>query len=388
MSVERQDMIAQVMVEHIGEAVPLFADLADSKQVTVLTHREIAGHIGGIIGRGVLEYGAAIDEGPRPYYIPSTTLNAEQARALDIEGPDDFFGGILEVRDHRDKAIFHPLVAEAQEEAPAWYSEVFARRVEEAVLPGYSVFSIDDARAALADLNSVYGTVRAKDPTASGSVGQFVIESPQQLDELLGQLEELESGWLTRHGFVLEPNLIEPVTLSIGQVRLGGETHAYIGEQSETTYLDGKPTYGGTTLTMVRGGFDKLSTVTATIYPDYEHVVKQTGAVVTAFEEQYGLIASRINFDAIFGDTSTGIQLAGICDQSFRIGGATPAEVLAVKALLDNPQATQVTARNTVGWRHGVEGGDWPQAAHDEIVFFAGAHLRQTASLVTIDNPA
>ena len=55
-----------------------------------------------------------------------------------------------------------------------------------------------------------------------------------------------------------EQNLVDVTTYSIGQVRVAGRVGTYYGTQTMTTNHHGAEVYGGSDLTVVRGGFDTL----------------------------------------------------------------------------------------------------------------------------------
>ena len=81
------------------------------------------------------------------YFVPSCTLNGDEAAALGIHGPDDLFGGVVPHAFVATKAISHPLVAPDAAALPGW-NPAFAARVGDAVLDGYTAFNPDDARRA------------------------------------------------------------------------------------------------------------------------------------------------------------------------------------------------------------------------------------------------
>ena len=57
-----------------------------------------------------------------------------------------------------------------------------------------------------------------------------------------------------------------------------------------------------------------------------------------------GMFASRCNYDVVQGRDASGRQLAGVLEQSWRIGGASGAEVAALQALCDEPGRSRVRA--------------------------------------------
>lgn len=364
---------------------PFPADHQLSEQYTMNRNTWVGKHIGRILDMRLCAAGDATNE--TPYYIPPGPLDAEVAQELGIESADDMFGGVLEEREHADKAVFHRLVPGA-DASPGWYSSQFAQLVTEAgaVLPGYTVFSAKDAVAAMEQLQAAgYSVVRTKDPTAQASKGQHAVSNETELVQALG---DLSAEKIADHGLVLEPNLENPFTFSVGQIQLGGHIYSYVGHQEETMRPWGEVGYGGTTLTMVRGGFDELGRLLCGSDPARAHVVSQAEIALKAFYQYYGLVASRINFDAVVG-SANGQTLSGICDQSFRIGGASPAEMLAIQTLLDDPDVEQVTARMRGRWNPqydrvtGDPGGwEWPPLEPGQQVVTQDVRFREIVEVL------
>ena len=73
----------------------------------------------------------------------------------------------------KTKAITHELVDQDAEQPQGW-SEVFAEKVREVVLPGYTVFSVRDAQTAAKRMLR-RGTVRAKNPLGASGEGQTLV---------------------------------------------------------------------------------------------------------------------------------------------------------------------------------------------------------------------
>src|SRR5437588_4751961 len=81
------------------------------------------------------------------FFIPDEALVRDEAAALGIRGPDDLFGGVVPHAFVGTKAVSHRLIDESAERPPGW-SPAFARLIGDVVLPGYTVFTVHDARAA------------------------------------------------------------------------------------------------------------------------------------------------------------------------------------------------------------------------------------------------
>lgn len=285
------------------------------------------------------EFDAQRDYGTPLYFVPMATIDSlDEARRLGIEHAGQLFGGVVPMAFISTKVITHPLLADDAAAPPGWSRE-FSARVRDVVLPGYSVFSRADARRAGA-LMLADGAVRAKRPSGIGGSGQAVAEDAQQLDAFIDGIsdDELES-----QGLVLERNLDEAQACSVGQVRVGELLASYVGTQRQTRNHHGALVYGGSTLTVARGGYDAL--LALSLPPDLRTAVQQ--ALVyhdAAFGAFAGMFASRCNYDVAQGTDDSGQPYSGVLEQSWRIGGATPAEIAALETLKAHPELRVVSA--------------------------------------------
>lgn len=262
----------------------------------------------------------------RAYLVPSDTLLAPLAQRLGVRCEDDLLGGVVPHPFVATKAITHALVGPAAA-APEGWNPAFAEAVASAVLPGFAAFSREDALVAGQTLLR-FGPVRIKPATATGGHGQTVaVDAPA----LAAQVAALDGAALAEHGVVLEHNLAQVDTLSVGQVRIAGMVASYYGRQHLATNNAGVPTYGGSDLTVVRGDFHALL---ATLGPGAERkAVDQALIYDNAARACFaGFFASRINYDVAQGLSAAGEWCSGVLEQSWRIGGATGAEVAALEA--------------------------------------------------------
>src|SRR5262249_6344296 len=131
------------------------------------------------------------------------------------------------------------------------WSSVFADKVRDVVLPGYTVFGASDARVAAKRLIPE-GRIRLKRTLACGSRGQIVIAAADELDAFL---DAHPSDELFMAGLVLESNLYDVITLSVGQIGIGDGVISYHGVQRLTNDNEGRAVYGGSDLVCVRGGW-------------------------------------------------------------------------------------------------------------------------------------
>ncbi|HVI63592.1 MAG TPA: DUF3182 family protein, partial [Bradyrhizobium sp.] len=79
------------------------------------------------------------------------------------------YGGVVPYPFAKTKAITHQLV-DACADRPEGWSSVFPEKVKDVVLPGYTVFNLDDARVAARRLLDL-GPIRIKEPLAAGGKG-------------------------------------------------------------------------------------------------------------------------------------------------------------------------------------------------------------------------
>src|SRR5437667_2829808 len=192
------------------------------------------------------------------FFVPDDTLVAEEASELGIQSPNQLFGGVVPRPFVKTKAITHSLI-DRRAARPEGWSASFAGRVRNVVLPGYTAFSTRDADAAAARLLA-HGSIRLKEPLGAGRFGQTLVAT---LGELAAFLDRYPRDKLAGYGLVLEANLRDVATLSVGHVALGGMSIAYCGTQRRTTDNDGRSIYGGSDLVCLRGGWEALDQLAA-----------------------------------------------------------------------------------------------------------------------------
>jgi hypothetical protein len=268
------------------------------------------------------------------YFVPSQTLCADEARSLGIRGDQDLFGGVVPFPFVAHKTLAHPLPF-ARAKRPDGWSDAFAERVRAFVLPGFSAFSSADARAA-AQVLLEQGPVRMKPARGTGGRGQAVVED---LHDPMFESLDGESG------VVVEPNLDEITTYSVGEVRVAGMRAAYCGTQKETRDHAGRRVYGGSDLVVVRGGCDELDRLG--LPAAARLAIKHARAFDAAANALPGLFASRRNYDILRGRDARGRWHCGVLEQSWRIGGASGPEVAALEAFNRDPRLRAVHARST-----------------------------------------
>lgn len=308
-----------------------------------MTRRELARRLAILKGYG---FGGEYDPDQRyaghTYFLPGqTVIGCDVAARMGIHDENDLFGAVVPHRFMAVKTITHPLVHH-DAHAPAAWCHGFCERVRDAVLDGFAAFHRDDARRAAATMLD-HGPVRVKRATGIGGTGQVVVSDLADLDPVLDEIDDDE---MQNLGLVVEENLHDVITHSVGQVKVDGVTASYCGTQHLTLNNRGVHVYGGSALTVVRGEFDRLlglplDDLTRTAIRkarDYDE------AAVAHFR---GMLASRRNYDIACGSNGRGEHRAGVLEQSWRMGGASGAEVAALQAFRDRPELEVVRATTT-----------------------------------------
>ncbi|MEL7561280.1 DUF3182 family protein [Stutzerimonas chloritidismutans] len=313
-------------------AVVTLANRAREPKHEQAVHEHLAKRLAALKGLTFLgEYDPAIDYPHLLYFVPSgTIIGTDAARELGLDDEEDLFGGVVPQGFIETKAITHPLVR-PDADAPRGWSRDFAARVSGSVLPGYSVFSLDDAREAGRRLLHE-GSLRLKPVRATGGRGQERINTEHQLDDAL---EHVDANEMAQYGLVLEANLEHVTTFSVGQIRVAGRTLSYYGTQRLTPDNSGETVYGGSDLVVSGGDFEallkldlpekaRLAVMQAQVYDD---------AASACFR---GFFASRRNYDIAQGVDGRGRACSGVLEQSWRIGGASGAEIAALETFIQD----------------------------------------------------
>ncbi|WP_150642928.1 DUF3182 family protein [Pseudomonas fluorescens] len=299
----------------------------------VETNRALARWLAQILG---LKFGGSYDAERHAsrdlYLLPTQTIvGAEDARQFGIKGPEDLWGGYVEHDFICTKAITHGLLNK-DAVAPEGWAPLFCERVRTVVLDGVSVFSLRDARPAATHL--LYnGPIRMKPIHGCAGRGQKVIHSLDQFDEIIARPEAAK---LFSEGVVLEQDLQNVMTHSVGQTAIAGKHLSYCGEQYLTEDGVGEKVYGGSDLLVVQGGYDEL--LALELSDDVRLAIRQAQVFDAAADEAYpAFFASRRNYDIAQGLDADGQRRSGVLEQSWRMGGASSAEVAALQAFVNDP---------------------------------------------------
>ncbi|WP_028229849.1 DUF3182 family protein [Paraburkholderia mimosarum] len=309
------------------------------------------------------------------YLVPEDTLTLTQARKLGVRSVRDLFGGVVPFPFVATKLIAHALPDDAQASPPGW-SRAFGEHIASLVLPGYSAFSRDDACNAARRLWT-QGRVRVKRPYGIGGAGQALVAN---MDELNAELDALGGEALAAEGIVVERHLDDIETLSVGQVTLDDLVASYYGVQHLTLNNHGHHVYGGTDLVVVHGGFDMLAQLEVT--SDIREAISKARAFDAAVQNDYaGIFASRRNYDVAWGIDAQGVRHCGVLEQSWRVGGATGAELGALHVFRAYPQVCAVRASTRELY------GDDVQVPDGACIIYRGvdAHAGAITKYYTVD---
>ncbi len=298
------------------------------------------------------------------YFVPSDTLTgSELVRKLGIRDHHDLFGGVVPYPFAATKTITHPLVS-SDAFAPEGWSHEFARSVQGVVLFGFSAFSPADLRRATARVLA-RGRARFKPACGIGGRGQTVIMSAANLEAILDTIDPAE---LALYGAVIEQNFDRIETYSVGQTYVADLLATYYGRQLLTRDNRDVNVYGGSDLIVVRGDYDDL--LRLELPPEARRAIKNARIYEAAASRAFpGWLASRRNYDVAQVVEDDGRRSCGVLEQSWRIGGASAAEIAALEAFRADPSLrwTRAACFEVYG-QH--------QAPPDAVVHFRGVDDR------------
>lgn len=322
----------------------------DPRSHESVTRQAVARRLAGLLGFDFAgEYDPAQRYAAPLYFVPSDTLiGRSRAAGLGIRGSHDLFGAVAPHEFVATKSITHPLMEDAVTVPEGW-SAACAEAMRACALDGYSAFDCGDARRAAWRLLA-RGCVRVKRAAGIGGTGQFVVHDASELDTVLEQLDAAE---IARYGVVVEQNLGDVRTHSVGRVEVAGMVITYCGTQCLARSNHGAHVYGGSDLLVVRGDFEAL--LALPIPASAREAVDQARRYDAAAQTHYpDLLASRRNYDVAEGLDTHGERRIGVLEQSWRIGGASGAEVEALAVLQADPARKAVRARTVELYGDGV----------------------------------
>jgi hypothetical protein len=368
----------------MGQVVTITQEGYDARAHECVTRAAVARVLAGVLGyRFAGEYAPGARYDAPLYYVPSDTLiGRAQADALSIRGVEDLFGAVVAHPYVATKSITHGVI-DGTAARPTGWTPHFAAAVDDCVLRGYTAFCHADAHRAGRRVLDDHGTVRVKRATGIGGRGQFVASDTATLGAVLAELDADE---IAACGLVLEENLANVETYSVGRVEVAGLVATYCGTQRLTPNNHGADVYGGSELLVVRGEFEALSALD--LAPPLRAAIAAALRYDRAADAHFdGFIASRRNYDVVRGLDRTGVERLGVLEQSWRIGGASPAEALALEAFARDARLRVIRARTVELY------GDEVNAPPGATVVFQGddarvGHLTKYAMIDTDDADA
>ncbi|MGQ2908788.1 MAG: DUF3182 family protein [Aliihoeflea sp.] len=358
--------VGRQRLQHANETVGAPQRTVFTLECMNLARHEHAGHdvlsrrLAALLGYA---YGGELDSEVAlagSYLVPRRPLVGAEADSLGVADENAFFGGSTAESFMATKAITHPLISGAAIAPPQW-SHALSVAVTPLTLAGFTAFARQDALEAGRMLFEHCGEVRLKQVYRDGGRDQEVFRNLPDLQAKLGKIDDKTIAL----GLVLEENLKDVDTLSVGQVRVPGCEISYFGTQSLTRDNVGQEAYGGSDLFIVRGGFDRLVTeaMTETVRDAIAKAVEFDSLAETHLN---GFIASRRNYDIACGVGWNNVIRIGLLEQSWRIGGASGAEILALEAFSADPLLQNVRARTVERYGLGAI------APSDAMIIFQG----------------
>jgi hypothetical protein len=142
---------------------------------------------------------------------------------------------------------------------------------------------------------------------------------------------------------VIEQNFDQIETYSVGQTDVADLIATYYGRQLLTEDNQGANVYGGSDLILVRGDYDDL--LSLDLPPEARLAIKSARTYEAAASRAFaGWLASRRNYDVARVVDDGGRRSCGVLEQSWRIGGASAAEIAALEAFRADPNLRSVRA--------------------------------------------
>lgn len=170
--------------------------------------------------------------------------------------------------------------------------------------------------------------IRVKDPKESDGNGQHTVETTDELAQAFNEVRNDET-----EDVVVMPHLKDiSHRLSVGHINLGKfGSFSYVGHEQIIQH-EGSDVYGGTDIGLFGGSktenFDKIC--------DALEIPRSLAELGIRAIRRYSRIVrhlGRVSVDVIEGTTDSGQKVSSVADITPRVGGVTPAEVLAVREI-------------------------------------------------------
>ncbi len=315
-------------------------------------------NIGRVIANNILHipYGGIAEPSRETYSLHGGSLTPRKAAQLAIAGANDLYGAVVTDAEQIHKSMFHPSIS--GKDTSSFHSADLARGLEktEAVLPGVTAFRPEDLVDYLREMQGTGKKYRLKIPNASDGEGQH--GGITTVAELRKGMQLVGTQRIGIDGIVLEEEIIDPQTISVGSVVLGGEVYSFHLRQKDEVIAEGdkkRTRYlGAENIVVSRGSLSDISLTEGSP----EEIAREKAAT---FEQLYqghlNPTLSRWSVDVVMND-----RQAGITDLTAgRVGGTDPGLVLAVRELHNDPKLKTVTADVTLdyGKQKDVPEGAW-----------------------------
>lgn len=170
--------------------------------------------------------------------------------------------------------------------------------------------------------------VRVKDPGQSDGKGQRTVETTKELEETFLSIP----AYGDTTGVVLMPHVNVTQRISIGRIMLGAPGNFFYLGNEHTQAHNGETVYGGTTLGLFKGYCPAGRSIVEKYLGLSPRLVSMGMMAIEAYD-QIALEANRVSVDVVEGFTDNGTRFQDVIDITPRIGGTTPAEVLAIKEI-------------------------------------------------------
>ncbi len=211
-------------------------------------------------------------------------------------------------------------------------SDLYNPRYNNDIRSGIVARTIDEALAYTEQQLAIGNRVRLKDPTESDCQGQLTIESNDQItDYFSGDSHD------TTFGTVLMPfmsNIIDEV--SVGRIDLKDHgSFYYYGLESKTEH-EGASVYGGTRIGLFSANRPDNGCQVVQQFDMLPMMAVVGRCALNDFVDYATRETGRVSIDVVRGSTDNGTILIEAVDVTPRVGGVTPAEVLAIQALVDS----------------------------------------------------
>lgn len=250
-----------------------------------------------------------------------------------------YYGVITPSISDLDKVTLHPTLSYEGQQAA--YSELGGQAHSGGqasnlglVLPGYSIFDTANLSEVYIAAEQLFAkgltSLRLKEAAASDMAGQYPFTSLTELDSIL---QGSYAGQIPARGLVIEANLQNPTTVSVGEIKLSGKKFTTIAQQIDIKH-DGRTKFGGAKVQVLAGSLEENSTSSCW------SGIHQAAQFKRLQEELLGLQATRISYDIVSGtivmNNGQSQVCSGITDITGRVGGTDIASQLAIAKLINS----------------------------------------------------